>query len=1066
MKPRFFISATRRRMQTKPYTGITTKSRRQNRFGGTYGSAMGGLGLIVFSCGASGQAVSLGEAGNFAIVSSQGVTNSGPSIVNGDIALSPLTTITGFTFSTPAGLGVVNGTVHYNDTSAQTAQNDALTAYNTLAGMAYLPANDLTGQDLGGMTLAPGVYHFDSSAELTGVLTLATGTDPNAAYVFQIGSTLTTATTSSVVVTGAGAGTTPNIFWQVGSSATLATGTDFTGSILALASVSMGTGTSLENGRALALNGAVTLLTNSITAPVMVLAAPGRYWNGTNSNRWSEVNWSSTADGLDNMTLGSDVDVVFSVNPGPINQDTILDADVTISSLTVNDAIPVTIGNPVGITHTLTISATGLATGININDGAGLTTINSNLELGYLSQIVTVNNADGLIINGVISGDNGLTKAGTGVLTLTGAETYTGSTIVANGTLQLGDGIITGTSIALSDAVFIAPDGTLAIHLADGETFGNSVNNDGRIQWIADGTNIQAPASVFSGTGDMLITAPGTTVLLGDNTFSGGTTVDTSGVVLVGNLLSDSSSPFGTGVLTIDDGAIDTFGSQLLQIGTGGYVQTGGEIAMHLDGTDPGDYTRYDVTGTANLSGGTVFVYGDSGNYVPQGGDVQNIIGTTGGLTGGFSSNTPESRFFNTAAGVNYFYFQGDTLLYPTVTYDPDNAYITWVRDSFRSLDDLTSNQDAVGGGLDGFVDANPGIPSDLIDFLNGQDLGDLPGMYDLIAPDELTAIYQIAFSASEIQNANVRRHLDRVRQGSSFERQHTTTSTDSKGGMTQQTVMTQESNLWSIFVEGTGGSASVDGDGNASGYDFDTWGATLGASKRVSDNFAFGVLGSYGDSDASLVNGGNIDAESYKFAVYATWFNDGFFVDGLLGAGYNSYDTRRSALLGFAEGSTNAWEFNAMINTGYDFSSGNWTFTPTASLAYTRVNLDGFNESGSLAPLSYPDQHQESLRSELGARIAYTAMFNGVAITPQVRVAWQHEFMDHTQSMTSNFIGGSGPSFSVNGPHMKKDRAILSAGLTAQITPALAIYGFYDGHIGNSNYNSNQVSVGMKIDF
>lgn len=242
--------------------------------------------------------------------------------------------------------------------------------------------------------------------------------------------------------------------------------------------------------------------------------------------------------------------------------------------------------------------------------------------------------------------------------------------------------------------------------------------------------------------------------------------------------------------------------------------------------------------------------------------------------------------------------------------------------------------------------------------------------------------------------------------------------------------------------------------------------GCDPGASKRVSDNFAIGVLGSYGSSDASLIGGGNIDAESYRGAVYATWFNDGFFVDGLLGAGYNSYDTRRSALLGFAEGSTNAWEFNAMINTGYDFRSGNWTFTPTASLAYTRVNLKGFSETGSLAPLIFPDQHQESLRSELGARIAYTAAFNGMTITPQVSVAWQHEFMDNMQYMTSNFIGGSGPSFSVRGPDMKRDRVVLSAGLTAQITPAVAVYGFYDGHLGSSNYKSNQVSVGVKIDF
>lgn len=284
MKRRTIICQSGQLNTVNPQARATIKSRRRNPLGGSFGSAMAGLGLIVFAGGASGQAVSLGEAGNFAIVSSQGVTNSGLSIVEGDVGLSPLTTITGFTFSTPVGLGVVNGTVFYNDTTAMTAQNDALTAYNTLAGGAYLPLNDLAGLDLGGMTLAPGTYHFDTSAQLTGNLILDTGTDPNAVFVIQIGSMLITATTSSVTVIGAGAGITPNIFWQVGNSATLDTGTAFTGNILAMASVSLGTGSSLENGRAIALNGAVTLLTNSVSEPIMVLAAPGRYWNGTNSN--------------------------------------------------------------------------------------------------------------------------------------------------------------------------------------------------------------------------------------------------------------------------------------------------------------------------------------------------------------------------------------------------------------------------------------------------------------------------------------------------------------------------------------------------------------------------------------------------------------------------------------------------------------------------------------------------------------------------------------------------------------------------------------------------------------
>jgi|GEM_PF-820728 len=220
--------------------------------------------LCVISTAAKAQTIpNLGAADDFAIISSQGVTNSGFTIINGNVALSPLTTITGF----PPG--VVIGNIHYNDTLAAQAQADANSAYNNLAGQAFLPANNKTGLDLGGMSLAPGVYHFNTSAGLTGNLTLNTGANPNAPFIFQIGSTLTTAVGSRVTVTGAGAKSDPNVFWQVGSSATLNANTTFYGTIIALASVSLGTGTTIVNGRIIALNGAVTLLGNTVSAPIL-----------------------------------------------------------------------------------------------------------------------------------------------------------------------------------------------------------------------------------------------------------------------------------------------------------------------------------------------------------------------------------------------------------------------------------------------------------------------------------------------------------------------------------------------------------------------------------------------------------------------------------------------------------------------------------------------------------------------------------------------------------------------------------------------------------------------------
>jgi len=206
-------------------------------------------------------ALSMGTAGDFAVLAGTTVTNTGPSVIDGgDIGVSPGSAITGF----PPGIVVPPYTMHAADAVALQAQNDLTTVYNAAAGLA--PTQDLTGQDLGGLTLLPGVYFFSSSAQLTGTLTLNALGNPNSEFVFQIGSTLITASNSSVVtINNGGEPGGCTVFWQVGSSATLGTATAFEGHILALTSITMNTGASILHGSALARNGAVTLDDNRIT---------------------------------------------------------------------------------------------------------------------------------------------------------------------------------------------------------------------------------------------------------------------------------------------------------------------------------------------------------------------------------------------------------------------------------------------------------------------------------------------------------------------------------------------------------------------------------------------------------------------------------------------------------------------------------------------------------------------------------------------------------------------------------------------------------------------------------
>jgi type VI secretion system secreted protein VgrG len=214
--------------------------------------------LWALSAYASAINVDLGTADSFAVLGGSTVTNTGPTTIHGNLGVSPGSAVTGI-----LPVMVTGGTIHSNDAVAMQAQNDLTTAYNFAAGEVCPMGNVLTGQDLGGLTLTPGVYCFSSSAQLTGKLTLNALGDLNAVFVFQIVSMLTTAPGSSVVFTNGGQG--DSVFWQVGSSAVIDTTTAFAGNILALTSITLNTGATITCGRALARNGQVAMDTNNVS---------------------------------------------------------------------------------------------------------------------------------------------------------------------------------------------------------------------------------------------------------------------------------------------------------------------------------------------------------------------------------------------------------------------------------------------------------------------------------------------------------------------------------------------------------------------------------------------------------------------------------------------------------------------------------------------------------------------------------------------------------------------------------------------------------------------------------
>jgi uncharacterized protein with beta-barrel porin domain len=697
---------------------------------------------------------------------------------------------------------------------------------------------------------------------------------------------------------------------------------------------------------------------------------------------------------------------------------------------------------------------TGQTNGLIFTDGGTL--MNSGSIIANSGSGIIVEQGNATIFNsGKITGVSGAaidTTSSSGNTDLTNIGTINGNVKLGTGsntvTLFMGSAINGNLDLGSNTASRLVLDGFGRQLLSEAVTGSitdlGSLTKQGSGTWIIN-ADLSAPISTDVIAGTLTIGQNATLTSSAVTIGSGGTStgigtiagnVTNSGVISPGN-------PFGT--LTI----------------RGNFTQTsGGVFRLQLGSLAPGNFGVLAVTGQATLGGTLQLVPVGNFHFLPG---EKAVFLTASSIAGSFSTI---QNLLNP-----------NTLVGTQIVVLRNAVEVEAVQESFTSVA-CNPTSLAVAKALDSAI----GDPraSALITFLDTQPISQLCDELTLISPEELTAVFSLDVSLANIQTDNLQRHLEDIRAGShgfsssgftingsvpSFsEGLSGPTGAEGKTGPPVSAPIPE--NRWGFFATGLGEFTDVSTTDGARGFNFRTGGVTLGVDYRIGSNFAIGLTGGYAHTGVDLSGNGNIDVNEGSGGFYATAFGGGFYVDTSVTGGASGYDTHRTALLGTANGSTDSATVNVLVAGGYDWTRGALTIGPIASFQYTYVNLNGFTETGSLAPLRYGDQSIDSIRTALGIKASYDWKIGGVLIRPELRVSWQHEYADSTYSIVAEFANGAGSNFTVSGPRIGRDSLLIGAGAAMLWNDRISTYIYYDGELARDNYDSQSVTAGFRITF
>ncbi len=637
-----------------------------------------------------------------------------------------------------------------------------------------------------------------------------------------------------------------------------------------------------------------------------------------------------------------------------------------------------------------------------------------------------------------------LNKEGGGTITLTAPNSYAGPTTITAGTLEIGGSGSLGANNGNNYTAPIINNGTFIYASSVQQTLSGNMTGNGSLVVNSTGS--------LKTTGDVQVVS--TDVANGLLTVNGNLTANTF-VVQSGGTLGGSGF---VNAPVLVSGTLNAGNSPGTQSYASITMNPGSVMIMEIASIS--NFDRYIVNGAAILDG-TLNVVPYGGNSLAYGQRYDFIFASS--ITGVFDSIlTPEAfraRFLNSGT-------VGTLLLAPD----------TYTRVA------ITPNQKNVAKALDTFIVATDGDRQAVSIALDSLNTEQYPAAFDQITAGFYESLANIAIEQTYNQTQLLNQRTSSVRLGAKgfqaigvtqpikYDKDGKSVADAKTASPIKETAVDTNWNSWVLL---NGEFSNARGYSGVPNYRNNSGGFLAGADYDFGSNFVTGLFAGYQYSYADYNGGGSTQGNSALFGAYASYATEsGYYVDGVVSGGYTGFQTQRNIEFGTvdrtADADPNSGQFSAALNLGKDFEIGKFTLGPIVGVQYTYVGIGGFTESGADSlDLALGQQNANSLRSNLGARLAYTwAVNDKLTLIPEVRGFWMHEFLNNSRNINSSLDGGSGPSFDFETGDPYRDSMFAGAGVTAQFGERLTGSFFYNVNFGSQNYTNNIISAGLNISF